>query len=467
MNSAILSSQAARTLDRGLTLLPAIGIILANVIGTGVFMKTRVMTANVGTPGLVLAAWFTAGALTLAGSLVFGELSAMSPRSGGPFNFIGAAYGRRWAFLFAWSRAIAYGASVAAVAILTVTFLNDALGASLSPLQLKLFPVLVITTGTVLNLMSVRATGGVATALTAIKVSILLTIAIAAFWLSDGSFTHFGMSGADGAADGVPESARLGLSGFGAAMAGALWGYNGWAIIATLGGEVREPGRVLPRAMFLSTLMVIGLYLLINTSYFFALTPLEIADLPEHTSVAVATIQRSAGSGAASLLAVGLVISAYGTMHVSLLIASRLPFAMASQGLAPALFGKLNSKSVPAVSVIAIAVCSSVLAMSGTFDILTDLTIFLLWIFVGLTGTTIFVLRRKFPDAPRPYRVLGYPVIPVIFLIVTGFMLASMLASTPVRCLSGIGMVLVGLPVYSIFARRLPPDDPESWIGAE
>jgi APA family basic amino acid/polyamine antiporter len=117
--------------------------------------------------------------------------------------------------------------------------------------------------------------------------------------------------------------------------------------------------------------------------------------------------------------------------------------------------------------VIAIAIWSSVLALSGTFDILTDLTIFVLWLFVGLTGTTIFVLRRKFPDAPRPYRVLGYPVIPIAFLLATAFMLVSMLASTPGRCLAGMGMVIIGLPVYSIIARRLPPDDPETWIGVE
>ncbi len=467
MSSSNFSSQTSRTLDRGLTLLPAIGIILANVIGTGVFMKARVMTANVGTPWLVLAAWVAGGALTLVGSLVFGELSAMMPRSGGPFNFIGAAYGRRWAFLFAWSRGIVTAAGVAAVAILTVTFLNDALGASLSSLQIQLLPVFVIAIGTALNLLSVRATGGVATALMGVKVSILLTIAIGAFLLSDGSFAHFGMSGAAGAGHGVPESARVGLSGFGAAMAGALWSYSGWSIIATIGGEVRDPGRVLPRAMFFSTLLVMGLYILINASYFFVLTPVEIADFPKNTSVAVAAFQRFAGSGAASFLAVGLVISAYGTMHVSLLIASRIPFAMASQGLAPASFGKLNSKNVPAVSVIVIASCASALALSGTFDRLTDLSIFVTWIFFGLTGTSLFALRRKFPDAHRPYRVLGYPLIPVIFLLATVFLLVSMLISTPVRCLWGIGMILVGLPVYSIFARRLPSDDPEAWIGAE
>jgi len=462
-----LSTEEAPKLDRGLTLLPAIGIIIANVIGTGVFMKARVMTANVGTPSLVMAAWIAGGLLTLAGSLVFGELSAMSPRSGGPLNFIGAAYGRRWAFLFAWSRAIAYGAGIAAVAILTVTFLNDVLGGALSPLQLKIMPPLVIAFSAALNLCSVRATGGVAMALTGVKISILLTIAFGAFLLSDGSFSHFGMSGAAGAAHGVPESARLGLSGFGAAVAGALWGYNGWAIIASVGGEVRDPGRVLPRAMSLASLLVIGLYLLINASYFFALTPLEIADLPEHTSVAVATIQRFAGDGAASLLAIGLVISAYGTMHVALLVGARIPFAMTRQGLAPASLGKLNSKAVPAVSVVAIAIWSSVLALSGTFDILTDLTIFVLWLFVGLTGTTIFVLRRKFPDAPRPYRVLGYPVIPIAFLLATVFMLISMLTSTPGRCLAGVGLVLIGLPAYSLIARRLPPDDSANWIGVE
>lgn len=439
---------------------------MANVVGTGVFMKARVMIVNVGTPGLVLTAWLVAGLLTLAGSLVFGELSAMAPRAGGQFNFIGAAYGRRLAFLFAWSRVIATGGGVAAIAILTVTFLNDALGGTLSPPALRFLPVGVIGVGMALNLASVRATGLAATLLTALKVTAVLGIAAGSFLLSDGSWAHLALSGADGAGHGVPESARLGWAGFGAAMGAALWGYNGWAIITTLGGEVRDPGRVLPRAMVLSTLIVMGLYLLINTAYFHVLTPREVADLPEELSVAGATVSRFAGRGATSLLAATLSVSAYATMHVSLLVAARVPFAMAHQGLALRAFGELNSRQVPALSVIVLAAASALLAFTGTFDSLTDLTIFVLWVFFGLAGSTVFVLRRKLPDAPRPFRVPGYPAVPLVFLAVTAFMLASMLLSTPGRCLLGLGLVALGLPFYSLRAPTLPADDPWSWLGS-
>jgi len=454
-------------LDRGLTLIPATAVIMANVIGTGVFMKARVMTANVGSPGLVLTAYIAAGLLALAGCLVLGELAAMMPRSGGAFNFLGAAYGRRWAFLYAWTQGLAVGAGVAAVAILTVTFLNDATGGALSPFQLRALPVAVIGVGAGLNLLSVRATGGVATCLTGIKIGLVLTIAFGAFALSDGSFDHFGMSGAAGAAHGVPEASRLGLGGFGAAMAGALWSYNGWAIITTVGGEVRDPGRILPKAMVLSTLLVLVLYLFINASYFFAMTPLEITDLPEHVSVAGSTVERFAGAGLTSLLTTGLVISAYGTLHTSLLTGSRIPFAMATRGLAPASFRKLNRRQVPSTAVIALALWASALVLTGTFDSLTDVTIFLVWVFVGLTGTAVFRLRRRFPDAPRPYRVFGFPVVPVLFLLATGFMLASMLISTPMRCLAGSAMIITGVPVYAFFRRHAPKLEGEAWFGEE
>lgn len=457
----------SQDLDRGLGLVAAMGVIIANVVGTGVFMKARVMIVNVGTPGLVLMAWLVAGLLTLAGSLVFGELSAMAPRAGGQFNFIGAAYGRRLAFLFAWSRVIATGGGVAAIAILTVTFLNDALGGTLTPEALRLLPVGLIGVGMALNLASVRTTGLAATLLTVVKIGAVLVIAGGSFLLSDGSLDHLALSGADGAGHGVPESARLGWAGFGAAMGAALWGYNGWAIITTLGGEVRDPGRVLPRAMVFSTLLVMGLYLLVNVAYFHALTPREIADLPVELSVAGATVTRFAGRGATSVLAVVLTVSAYATMHVSLLVAARVPFAMARQGLAPAAFGKLNSQQVPALSVIVLAAAAAILAFTGTFDSLTDLTIFVLWVFFGLAGSTVLVLRRRLPDAPRPYCVPGYPVVPLVFLAVTLFMLGGMIVSTPGRCLMGMGLVALGLPLYSLRARTLPADDPQAWLGSE
>jgi APA family basic amino acid/polyamine antiporter len=398
---------------------------------------------------------------------VFAELSTMMPRSGGQFQFIGAAYGRRWAFLYGWTYSLAIGASIAAVSILFVTFLNDLLGAALPPWALTVLPLIVIGIASGLNLATVRSTGRTATALTAVKVALVLGVGLGAFLLADGSWSHFSLSGAAGAGAGVPESARLGMRGFGAAMLGALWSYNGWAIITSLGGEVKEPSRTLPRAMVGGTLLVIALYMMINAAYFYVLTPAEIADLPESQSVANATMLRFAGRTAAAFMSAGLVISAYGTLHTSLLVGSRVPFALARRGLLPASLGLVSARGVPAVAVLAVGAWALVLALSGTFDILTDIYVFVLWIFYGMTCLALFVLRRKLPDAERPYRVWGYPVVPALFLAVTLFLLANTFAATPGRALSGILLVISGLPVYWFYSRRLERDAPDAWLGSE
>ena len=266
-----------RRLVRALTVIPATAVILANIIGTGVFVKARVMTVNVDTPGMVLTVWLCAGLLTLTGALVFAELSTMMPRSGGQFQFIGAAFGRRWAFLYGWTYSLAIGASIAAVAILFVTFLNDLLGGALPPWALTVLPLAVIGIAASLNLATVRSTGHAATALTSVKVALVLGVGLGAFLLADGSWSHFSLSGSAGAGAGVPDSARGGIRGFGAAMLGALWGYNGWAIITSLGGEVKDPSRTLPRTMVGGTLLVIALYMLVNTAYFYVLTPVAVS----------------------------------------------------------------------------------------------------------------------------------------------------------------------------------------------
>jgi APA family basic amino acid/polyamine antiporter len=468
-DDAETASQATgeRRLVRALTVVPAIAVILANIIGTGVFVKARVMTVNVGTPAMVLAVWLCAGLLTLTGALVYAELSTMMPRSGGAVHFLGAAYGRRWAYLYGWTYTVALGASAAAVAILFATFLNDLLGGAMPPWALKVVPLLVIVVATGVNLGTVRASGRVATALTAVKIAIVLGVGVGAFLLSDGSWDHLSLSGTEGLGAGVPESARGGWNGFGAAMLGALWSYNGWAIITSLGGEVKDPARTLPRTMLGGTLLVVVLYMLINAAYFYVLTPLEIANLPESTSVANATVLRFAGSTAAAIMSVGLVISAYGTLHTTLLVGSRVPFALARKGLLPASLGLVSARSVPAVAVLSIGAWGLVLTATGTFDILTDIYVFVLWIFYAMTGSAVFVLRRRMPDAERPYRTWGYPVIPVLFLVVALFLLVNTFIATPGRAVSGFLLVIAGLPVYAFYSRRAEPDDPGGWLGSE
>lgn len=453
-------------LIRALTLVPAVAVVLSNVIGTGVFVKARVMTCNVGTPWMVLTVWLVAGVLTMAGAMVYAELTAMMPRAGGEYNFLGAAYGRWCAFFFAWTRTWASAISNAAIAILFTTFLNDLLDGTLPTWARWLVPLAIIGVATVLNTISVRSSGWIATAITATKVAMILGVGVGAFVLADGSWSHFAQSGAGGTCAEVPPSACGGMAGFGAAMMGALWAYNGWNIIGYLGGEVKDPGRTLPRALIGGAGLVMALYLLINAAYFYVLPPQEIACVSPDSSVAREVVAKFLGKGAAMVMAAGLMLSAYGTLHTGMLGMPRVPYALARDGLLPQWLAYVSPHGVPVRAVLLNGVLSAALTMTSSFDVLTDVYVFVLWIFYGLTIAAVFVLRWKYPDAPRPFRVWGYPAVPVLFLIATVFLLVNTLLATPGRALAGLGLIALGLPVYAWFAPRAGRPRPTDWFAA-
>jgi APA family basic amino acid/polyamine antiporter len=456
------------SLVRGLTLIPATALIVTNVIGTGVFVKARVMTCNVGTPWMVLLAYLVAGVLTLGGALTFAELSAMMPRSGGQYNFIGAAFGRVWAFLYGWMETLLDGAaSIAAVAIVFVIFLNDILGGALSPFQVQWLTVGTIAAVTLLSLASMRTNGILATVITALKVVLVAGIGVAGFVFSDGSWAHFAATGASGTCEGVATSARLGVTGFGAAVIGALWSYNGWADISFVAEEVRDPERTLPRALIGGSVLIIGLYLIVNASYFYALEPQTVANVPEASSVAGVVMVRVLGAGGASLLTIGMMLSTFGALHSLSLAVARIPFAMARDNLLPQTLASISPRArVPSHAILLLSACAIGFAFSGAFDVLTDMIVFMLLLFNGLAVGAIYVLRRTLPNAVRPFRVWGYPVVPALFLLATGYLMINTLLATPGRALAGVGIVALGLPLYAYYARRLPPSRPEDWLVA-
>jgi basic amino acid/polyamine antiporter, APA family len=445
---------AFMALVRSFTVISGSAVIIANIIGTGIFVKTRVMTANVGTPEMVIAVWVFAGLLSLAGAMLYAELSTMMPRAGGQFHFIGAAYGQRWAFLYGWTRMLVSGAGTAAVAMLFVIFLNDLLGDQLTPTMLRLLPVSIIMLAMVLNFASGNANGRIATMLTVGKILLVLGVAIGAFIFGDGSWLNFDGSANETIVADVPDGARGGIAGFGAAMLGALWGYNGWSLIVGIGGEVKDPSRTLPRVLIGGTVLVILLYVLINVAYFYVLSPVEIASIPASSSVAYEVAVRFMGAGVAAILSVGLMLSAYGTLHAGMLAAPRLPYALAERGLLPRWIMRLSRSGVPVNAVLVIGLWSIVLTLSGTFDILTDIYVFVLWVFYGMTAIGLFVLRRTQPDVDRPYRVWGYPFVPGLFVLVTIYLLINTIFVTPWRALAGVGFIVSGLPVYEYFRRR-------------
>jgi basic amino acid/polyamine antiporter, APA family len=453
-------------LAKGLTLIPATALLVTNVIGSGVFLKARTMTCNVGTPGMVLLAYALGGVFTLAGALTFAELSAMMPRAGGQYNFIGSAFGRVWAFLYGWMETLLDGAAgCAAIAMVFVVFLNDLLRDALSPMQIELLTVFTIAMVALLNLASIHVNGTVATIVTSLKVMLVAGIGIAAFAFSDGSWSHFGASGAAGVCEGVPSASRLGVTGFGAAIVGALWSYNGWSAISFVAEEVRKPERTLPLSLIMGSLLLIALYLLINAGYFFALDPQSVADIPDSSSVAGVVVGRMLGAGGAALMTGALMVSTFGTLHSTVLSTARIPFAMARDGMLPRLFAVVSARGrVPTRAVILLGVCAVGFTFSGTFDVLTDMIVFVLLLFNGLAVASIYVLRRTLPDTPRPYRVWGYPVVPGLYLVATGYLMINTFLATPERALAGLGVVALGLPLYAYYARKLPPARPADWL---
>lgn len=452
------TESGAVTLVRGLGLIAATSIVVGGVIGTGVFLKARVMTCNVDTPGMVLAAWAVAGLLSLAGALTYAELAVLLPRAGGEYVFIREGYGRALGFLYGWTRFfVASTGGMAGLAAGFAIFLNIASGGALArqPFGLALVAAAAIALVTLVNCAAVTVGGRVATVMAFLKVSLVAGVGIAALLLAYGDWDHFSMSAAAGTCEGVLASARGGFAGFGAAMLGAMWAYNGWNELTYLAGEVDKPRRNLPIALIGGIGILMTLYLLANFSYFYVLTPAQIASVPESSAVATEVVSRFLGSGAGGLMAVALAMSVFGALQVTSLASARVPYAMAADGVFFAPLARVSPRTrVPVRALLAQGAWATVLVFSGSYDVLTDYAIFAVLIFVALATASVFVFRRRMPDADRSYRTIGYPVVPILFLIVAGWLIANTFMATPGRALAGVGLMLAGLPFYWYWSRQ-------------
>jgi APA family basic amino acid/polyamine antiporter len=458
------------TLIRGLGLVAAISIILGNVIGTGVFLKARVMTCNVGDPTWVIIAWVAAGVLSLAGALTYAELSAMKPQAGGEYVFLRDAYGRVWSFLYGWMLIfVGKTGAQASVAVAFAIFLNDLLGGTLKQTlvqtqifgypyeltSLQIIAVMMIIIVTTINCASVAVSGQLATILTFVKIFLILLVGFGAFFLATGDFTHFSQIAEGGTCEGVGDAVKYGSAaygfsaGFGAAMLGALWGYDGWNNLTLVAGEVQNPQRNIPIALIGGTILIIFLYVFANIAYFYVLTPMEIASVSSSSSVAKEVAIRFLGSGALVIMTFGLMASSLGTLHTSILTGARVPYAMGQDGVFFKKFGQLSAGTrVPIIALVVQGIWACVLCLSGSFDTLTDYVVFGSWIFYALATASVFVFRRTMPDAERPYKAFGYPVVPILFLLAAGWLLVNTMISTPVQAFTGIILILLGLPVY-------------------
>jgi APA family basic amino acid/polyamine antiporter len=459
------------TLVRGLGLLAAIAIVVADVIGTGVFLKARVMTCNVGTPAMVITVWVVGGLLSLAGALTYAELAVLMPKAGGEYVFIREAYGRLWGFLYGWTRFfVASTGGLAGLAAGFAIFLNIASGGKLQQHSMDfalgggrhvtLFVVPFIAAAaivvvTLVNCAAVAVGGRIASVLATLKVSLVLGVGVGAFLLADGHWANYALSAIGGACENVPASARGGIAGFGAAMLGAMWAYNGWNEVTYVAGEVRDPSRNLPRAIIGGIGIISTLYVFANVAYFYVLSPAAVASVSPESAVATEVVARFLGPVAGGLMAAALAMSVFGSLQVVALVSARIPYAMAVDGLFFKTLGRLSPNTrVPIRALWVQAAWAIVLVFSGSYDTITDYAIFAVLIFVALATASVFVFRRRTPDAERPYRTWGYPVVPILFMLVATAIVINTLVATPDRALAGVGLMLLGLPFYWYWSRQ-------------
>ena len=431
---------------------------IANMIGTAVFLKARVMTCNVGSPAIVLAVWCAAAMLVMAGALSYAELAVAMPKAGGEYIFLREAYGRRWGFLYGWSYLwVSRGGSLSAQAVSTAIFFNIATGANLSRWQLSTAAIVAIVITALWNCTSVESTGRSAAAMSIFKILAVGGLGMIIFTYTKGDWTNYFLTNTGGTCEGVAANAQGGLAGLGAAMLGALWGFQGWANVTTMAGEVRDPQRNIPRAFAGALLLVAAVYLLANASYFYAISPTEIASVPLSGSVATIVLGRIFGPLTVRWMAVVMMISSLGALHAGIAATARVPYAMAKDGVFFRWFGQLSAAQVPVRSVLLIAIWSAVLALTGSYDKLTDWAIFSLWLFYGLTAGALIILRRKRSTTETAFRVPGYPVTPLLFIAVTTLIVINTLYTAPIPTLAGISVMLLGLPFYKYWQQSSGP----------
>ena len=450
-------------LKRDLGLWSAVAIVVGTVIGSGIFLVPQTMVQNVGSPGWVFVVWVFGGMLSLAGALSYAELSAAMPEAGGEYVYLSEAYGPLWGFLYGWTQMwVAKSGSIATLATAFFYYLANffpdldgifytihlPLGPGGGPLEFRYGQVLGMALILLLagvNYFGVKVGGEVQVAVTVLKVGLIFFIIVAGL-----GWGHVRAAAAPGGA----ASAGIAVPGFFAALVAALWAYDGWNNVSMVASEIRQPRRYLPLALIWGTVAVIIIYLLANSAYFHVLSPAQVA---ASNRVAAEMMRHVLGAPGAAAVSVAAMISIFAALNGSILSGSRVPYAMARSGLFFPGIARVSPRyHTPGTSILALSAWSAVLVLSGRYEQLFTYVIFASWILYGMTTAAVLVLRRTRPDLPRPYRTLGYPLVPVLFVLVAILLVLSTLIHSPRESVMGLVLIAIGLPFYFHWKRRIP-----------
>jgi APA family basic amino acid/polyamine antiporter len=417
-------------------------MIIGTVIGSGIFLVPGAVLRAVGNSvPLGLTVWLAGGILSLLGALTYGELSSMRPRAGGLYVYIRDCFGPFPAFLFGWTLFFVISSgSIATLAVAFGNYLGEFL--QLSAWETKSVALLVILVITAVNVRGTRQSADLLNVTTAIKVTAILVVSAVLLW--QGRNPIFGSGD-------QTDHQSMGVSGFGLAMISVLWAYEGWQYVTYSAGETVNPQRTFPLAFMIGSAALIGIYLFANLGYLAALGASGVAG---STRVAATALGAVVSHGAGRIVAIAILISMFSAANSIMLNAPRVYYAMARDGLFFHSLSQVHPRfGTPALAVGAAGIWSAVLAASGTFEQLLTYVVFIGWIFYALAAASIFIYRKRAPEAARPYRVPAYPWTPIVFILAAMALVGNTIATQPVRAAIGLGIVFLGAPAYAFWRR--------------
>ena len=434
-----------KQLQKNLGIAAALSTVVGMVIGGGVFFKPQaVYTLTGGAPGLGILAWIIAGIMTITAGLTAAEVSAAIPKTGGMMVYIEEIYGKKLGFLTGWMQTVLFfPATAAAIAVMfgqqAALLLNN------SSLVMPMSIGVILLIG-ILNTFGSKTSGAIQTVSTVCKLIPLVLIIVFGFIKGSGDNPIMNPLVAEGIRP-------MGI--IGQLLVAILFAYDGWINVGALAGEMKNPGKDLPKAIIGGLSIVMAINVVINLAYLWVLPASELA---QYASPASIVAEKIFGPVGGKLINVGILVSVFGCLNGYLLTGPRIPYTLANQKLLPATFGKLNKNGVPANATLFMVVLSVIYALSGQFNLLSDLSMFAIWAFYTLTFIGVIKLRKTQPDLKRPYKVPFYPVIPIIsicsglFVVIDQLFLAGMKSS--MISLGGVIITLIGLPVYSFMTKK-------------
>jgi basic amino acid/polyamine antiporter, APA family len=456
----------SQNLNRTLGLASVIVIVISNVLGSGVYKKVASMSYELNSSAWIIMAWIAAGIITLFGALCNAEIAGLLSDTGGEYNYYKKIYNKLFAFIFGWSLfSVIQTAAISSVAYVFGQSLNNlfsfpvlfksleklSIGGIFFPFEnfsVKFITIIVIVFLTWVNTRGVKSSANFSNFLLGL---IVLGLGMIVIFGLGSSTSHLSQSFTLNT-----KHNTVTVSSFFTAMLAAFWAYQGWASIGYIGGEVKNPKQNIPKGITIGVLTIIAIYVIVNMTYL-SILPISVLNEINDSGNQIAAVRAMEiiwGQYGVIFISILILLTTFGCTHITIMASSRTYYAMAKEGLFFPSVAKLNKTQVPGNSLIYQCIWACILVLSGSFDQLTDMVIFAIFIYYGSTAFGVFVLRKKLPNEQRPYKVWGYPIVPALFIIFCLFLSFNTIITRPREAMLGIILMLTGLPMYWWFNRQ-------------